>query len=154
MRLRSRALGVLAAAALGALVYAEQTPAKPPVGNLADVAAVIKDPKATPEQRARLVGRTFSGVVVVNAVRLGLPDQSWAMVIVDASGLLPADQQTGPLAMAFQVAASDPALLELRPRARFKFRATLAELPPGGASFPRQASFATFTDVVIEGPGL
>jgi beta-lactamase regulating signal transducer with metallopeptidase domain len=114
------------------------------VGDMAAVVRVMNNAGATAEERERLVGKVYSGVVVVDAVRLPQQDSTVAIVMALPSG--EGDGTAARIGFRFNGRRDDPTLQDLRKGKSVRVRGTLT-----GFSTDRTIQWADFKDLVIEG---
>jgi len=133
------------AMASAALAYAQQ-PAPPAPADLAAVVGVARDPAATPAQKDKLVGKTYAGVITIQAIRLGADPSIasiWALAVEPASTGQPA-----PIVrLTFEAQADNEKVQQLRPNQQVRVRATLKSF-----SQDRTMASLNFSDLVVEGP--
>lgn len=121
-------------------------PQLPATVDLAVVISVMKDQAATPTQKQALIGKVYSGVVSVAAVRLSPTDPT--VVTVDAEPDSQGDDSAPTsIRMRFTGAADDEKLMQLSKGQRVRVRGRLKDF-----STLRSTNWANFTDLVIEGP--
>ena len=124
-----------------------QTPKPTPaIGDLNLVINAIKDPKATNADRSKLIGKTFLGTVIVEAVRLDPNDRTVATVM--ASPVAGANDQTTPIVRLRLTGPVDPQLEQVKPKQPVRVRATLTAFSSGTGS----DMWAIFSDLVVLGP--
>ena len=150
MTTRMIPIAMFASVALCGVLQAQQQQPRqpPPVGDLASVVNVMKDPAATAAKRDVLVGKVYAGVITVDAIRLEPPDQSVAIVLGMLGGPGATEQATSMVALRFTARTDDEKVQQLRRGQSVKVRATLKDFTLG-----TRTNFANFTDLVIEGPG-
>lgn len=137
-------VAVVAAVMLGGF----QAPQSPPaIGDLASVVTVMKNPAATAAQRDALVGRVYAGVITVDAIRLEPPDQSVAIIVGAFGGEAGTDRASSVIGLRFAASVDDEKVRQLRRGQSVRVRGRLKDFSLGSP-----ASYANFTDLVIEGP--
>jgi beta-lactamase regulating signal transducer with metallopeptidase domain len=129
---------------------AAANPQKPVVGDLESALKVIRDPAATAADKERLIGKTYSGIVVVDQVRL-YPKGALvlAVTIETAAGgskTIPPSPPPPPIALQFNGKTDDEKLNQLRKRESARLRGTLTRFWTEGV-----VTWLDFTDLVIEG---
>lgn len=115
-----------------------------PVGDLASVVKVIQDPTATAADRERLIGRQYSGMISVQAVRLYQNDKAVAIVMASLSGTAQ-DTKTPLVFMRYTTRVDDPAVQALRKDKTVRARGTLTRL-----TTEQNRVWADFSDFAIE----
>jgi hypothetical protein len=128
---------------------AAASPQKPVVGDLEAALKVIRDPAATAADKERLIGKTYSGIVVVDQVRL-YPKGALvvAVTIETAAGdskTIPPSPPPPPIALKFNGKTDDEKLNQLRKRESARLRGTLTRFWTEGV-----VTWLDFTDLVIE----
>jgi beta-lactamase regulating signal transducer with metallopeptidase domain len=115
----------------------------PAVGDLAAVLKVMRDPAATAADKERLIGRSYSGVVVVDTVRL---NPKGAVVIAVTIETAAGDDKAPRIAFQFNATTVSEKLNQLRKRENARLRGTLIKFWVEG-----KVTWLEFSDVVIEG---
>ena len=156
------ALALAAPVVVGAMTPASTQTAPPPVatagpqtptvGDLAAVLKVMRDPAATAADKERLIGKTYSGIVVVDTVRL-YPKGALVMAVtietaaVDSKTLplSPPPPPPRPIALQFNGNTNDEKLNQLRKRESARLRGTLTRFWMEGV-----VTWLDFVDLVIE----
>ena len=123
----------------------------PAIGDLMLVINAMKDPKATNADRSKLIGKTFLGTVVIDAVRLDPNDRTAATVT--ATPVTGASDQSTTIRLRF-TGTVDQQLEQVKPKQPVRVRATLTAFSSGSGS----DIWAIFSDLVVlraeKGPGL
>jgi beta-lactamase regulating signal transducer with metallopeptidase domain len=135
------ALAPPAGAQSSAPAPAAQTAPAPKVGDLAAVLKVMRDPAATAADKERLIGKTYSGIVVVDQVRLG----SNAAVVWGLPDGAAVGEKGYTIALGFTGRTDDNKLQQLRKGTTAKLRGTLTRFRTEG-----KVARAEFADLVIE----
>jgi len=115
---------------------------KPAVGDLEAVLKVMRDPAATTADKERLIGKTYSGVVVVDSVRLY---PKGAIVMAVTTEVAAGDNKTPMVAFQFNGQTDDERLNLLRKRESARLRGTLTRFWTEG-----RITWLAFSDLVIE----
>ena len=121
---------------------ATASPQKPAVGDLEAVLKVMRDPAATAADKERLIGKAYSGVVRVDAVRL-YPKGPIVMAL--ANGTAAGDDKTAFIALTFAGKAEDEKLQQLRKGQDARLRGTLTKFRMEG-----KVLWLDFAELVIE----
>ena len=105
-------------------MLAQQPPAPPPAEDVSVLLKVVRAPATTAAQRANLAGKTYSGAVIVRAVRLN-PDGS---ALIDTEPVEERAPGARLVLVRFAARQDDPQLEQLRRDQVVKFRAVLVRV--------------------------
>ena len=123
-----------------ALALAQQAPAPAPVEDLAVLVKTVRDAAATAAQRDKLAGKTYSGSVIVRAVRFN-PDGS---ALIDTEPVETRAPNARVVVVRFAARQDDPQVEQLRRDQEIRFRAVLVRVTDSG-----RAWIAEFDQLVI-----
>ena len=119
----------------------------PAIGDLTLVINAMRDPKATDIDRSKLIGKTFLGTVVIDAVRLDANDHTVAMVL--ATPVAGTNDPSTPTIRLRLTGSVDSQLEQVKPKQPVRVRATLTAFSSGTGS----DMWAIFADLAVVGGG-
>ena len=154
MLVTAAALALAAPVAVGAMAPPVRAQSAPPGaaagaqsptvgGDLTSVFKVMRDVGATAGDRERLIGKVYSGIVTVGAVRI---HPKGAIVVATPAGTGAARDKAPAIGLGFHARADDEKLQQLRKDKDTRMRGTLTRIWTEG-----HIVWAEFSDLVIGG---